>query len=189
MKIISSAPAAIASCTAYCTSGLSTTGSISLALALVAGRNRVPSPATGNTALRIRIESSLVVMSNGRHGSSWHTFGAGVGFQRWHVAELLREALLHSLSEVVRDVLPQQSLPTFDGYLPAPLDQRHQAAEPERLRLIRRQLQGLFIQRPRTVVQRAVLAEITRPALGNEIGRIRRFPTFVELTQVGRGCG
>src|SRR5690349_3647051 len=34
-------------------SGLSTTGSISLGEALVAGRNRVPRPATGNTALVI----------------------------------------------------------------------------------------------------------------------------------------
>ncbi|WP_321791756.1 hypothetical protein [Burkholderia pyrrocinia] len=31
-------------------SGLSTTGSISFGLALVAGKNRVPRPATGNTA-------------------------------------------------------------------------------------------------------------------------------------------
>src|SRR5215510_12068485 len=33
-------------------SGLSTTGSISFGIALVAGRKRVPSPATGKTALR-----------------------------------------------------------------------------------------------------------------------------------------
>jgi hypothetical protein len=33
--------------------GLSTTGSISLGLALVAGRKRVPRPATGNTAVRM----------------------------------------------------------------------------------------------------------------------------------------
>src|SRR5215469_1276347 len=33
-------------------SGLSTNGSISLGCALVAGRNRVPSPAAGKTALR-----------------------------------------------------------------------------------------------------------------------------------------
>jgi hypothetical protein len=32
-------------------SGLSTTGSISFGLALVTGRNRVPRPATGNTAV------------------------------------------------------------------------------------------------------------------------------------------
>ena len=42
-----------ASSTAYWMSGLSTTGSISLGLALVAGRKRVPRPATGNTAVRI----------------------------------------------------------------------------------------------------------------------------------------
>src|ERR1700745_3710812 len=47
------APAARASSTAYWISGLSTTGSISFGLALVAGRKRVPRPATGNTAARI----------------------------------------------------------------------------------------------------------------------------------------
>ena len=49
-------PAAAASSTAYWISGLSTTGSISLGCALVAGRKRVPKPATGNTALRMRVE-------------------------------------------------------------------------------------------------------------------------------------
>src|SRR5580698_5118448 len=47
------APASSASSTAYWMRGLSTTGSISLGLALVAGKNRVPRPATGNTAVRI----------------------------------------------------------------------------------------------------------------------------------------
>src|SRR5215469_14636480 len=46
-------PAASASSTAYWMRGLSTTGSISFGLALVAGRKRVPRPATGNTAVRI----------------------------------------------------------------------------------------------------------------------------------------
>ncbi|GIX26608.1 MAG: hypothetical protein KatS3mg123_0489 [Burkholderiales bacterium] len=52
-KIIWVIPAAAASSTAYWMRGLSTMGSISLGLALVAGRKRVPSPATGNTALVI----------------------------------------------------------------------------------------------------------------------------------------
>src|SRR5262245_42744739 len=47
------APAASASSAAYWISGLSTIGSISFGLALVAGRNRVPRPATGNTAVLI----------------------------------------------------------------------------------------------------------------------------------------
>jgi len=63
-KISSVMPAAMASSTAYWMSGLSTTGSISLGLALVAGRNRVPRPATGNTALRtamvLKISPSLI---------------------------------------------------------------------------------------------------------------------------------
>src|SRR6187551_1090693 len=48
-------PAALASSTAYWISGLATTVSISFGIALVAGRVRVPSHATGNTALRTRI--------------------------------------------------------------------------------------------------------------------------------------
>src|SRR6478672_8155934 len=49
-----SQPASIASSTAYWISGLSTIGNISFGTVLVAGRNRVPSPATGNTAMRTR---------------------------------------------------------------------------------------------------------------------------------------
>src|SRR6187402_3155334 len=49
------APADNASSTAYWMSGLSTMGSISLGLALVAGRKRVPRPATGNTATSTRL--------------------------------------------------------------------------------------------------------------------------------------
>src|SRR5690606_31255352 len=49
-----SMPAARASLTTCWITGRSTTVSISLGTALVAGRKRVPSPATGNTALRIR---------------------------------------------------------------------------------------------------------------------------------------
>ena len=52
-------PAATASSTTYWIAGLSTTGSISLGVALVAGRNRVPRPAAGTTALvtgaRVRV--------------------------------------------------------------------------------------------------------------------------------------
>src|SRR6476659_10136416 len=51
MMRMSVRPAATASSTTYWIAGLSTTGSISLGVALVAGRNRVPSPATGTTAL------------------------------------------------------------------------------------------------------------------------------------------
>jgi hypothetical protein len=41
-------PASIASSTPYCKSGLVNTGNISLGMALVAGKNRVPYPAAGN---------------------------------------------------------------------------------------------------------------------------------------------
>ena len=49
-KINSSIPAAAASSTAYWINGLSTTVSISFGKALVAGKNRVPSPPTGKIA-------------------------------------------------------------------------------------------------------------------------------------------
>src|SRR5437660_10798750 len=47
-----SMPASLASSTTYWISGLSTMVSISFGIALVAGRTRVPRPATGTTALR-----------------------------------------------------------------------------------------------------------------------------------------
>src|SRR5688572_2782509 len=55
MKMRSVMPAATASSAAYWMSGRSTIGNISLGEALVAGRKRVPSPATGNTALVTRV--------------------------------------------------------------------------------------------------------------------------------------
>ena len=51
-KISVSIPARIASSTAYWISGLSTIGSNSFGMAFVAGKKRVPNPATGNTAFR-----------------------------------------------------------------------------------------------------------------------------------------
>src|SRR6266568_5483639 len=54
-RMISSSPEATASSTTYWMMGLSTSGSISLGCALVAGRKRVPRPAAGKTALRIFI--------------------------------------------------------------------------------------------------------------------------------------
>src|SRR5438067_8035763 len=51
-RMMLSTPAATASSTPYWMIGLSTSGSISLGCALVAGRNRVPRPAAGKTALR-----------------------------------------------------------------------------------------------------------------------------------------
>src|SRR5215469_7320838 len=50
--MIWSQPAAIASSTPYWMIGLSMSGSISFGCALVAGKKRVPNPATGKTALR-----------------------------------------------------------------------------------------------------------------------------------------
>jgi hypothetical protein len=63
MKIICVIPAAAASSTAYWISGLSTIGSISFGMAFVAGRNRVPRPATGNTALRTGFMSGCNAVS------------------------------------------------------------------------------------------------------------------------------
>ena len=53
-----SIPALAASSTAYCMRGLSTIGSISLGIDLVAGRNLVPNPPTGNIAFLIFIHKS-----------------------------------------------------------------------------------------------------------------------------------
>src|ERR1700739_611970 len=60
MKTNASMPASRASSTAYWITGLSTTGSISLGMALVAGRKRVPMPATGKTALRTGLGADML---------------------------------------------------------------------------------------------------------------------------------
>src|SRR5262245_59945559 len=52
MMMMSVSPARTASSTTYWIAGVSSSGSISLGWALVAGRNRVPSPAAGMTAFR-----------------------------------------------------------------------------------------------------------------------------------------
>src|SRR4029453_13290899 len=57
--MISDRPEATASSTTAWIVCLSTRGSISLGCALVAGRNRVPSPAAGKTALRTLIGTLL----------------------------------------------------------------------------------------------------------------------------------
>src|SRR6186713_260944 len=62
MKTSLRAPAASASSAAYWISGLSTMGSISFGLALVAGRKRVPRPATGNTADRIGLNRDIILL-------------------------------------------------------------------------------------------------------------------------------
>src|ERR1700743_46830 len=81
-----SIPASRASSTACWISGRSTRVSISFGIALVAGRKRVPRPATGNTALRTRFVVILKSLSDGSGGK-----GKGI-FHR--VANLLQRERL-----------------------------------------------------------------------------------------------
>src|SRR5687768_1322388 len=74
-------PASRASSTTYWINGRSTMVSISFGIALVAGRTRVPRPATGNTALRIFMRSLqrgsnrnagvVAVFGKGKHCDGW----------------------------------------------------------------------------------------------------------------------
>src|SRR5438067_3514536 len=68
-------PAPTASSITYWIVGLSTTGSISFGCALVAGRNRVPSPAAGMTALvtAMGLEGCRSVWSAPARGQSSET--------------------------------------------------------------------------------------------------------------------
>src|SRR2546422_3787567 len=63
-----SMPDATHSSATYWMRGLSTTGSISLGCALVAGRKRVPRPAAGKTALRTRPIINSDANTRGRGG-------------------------------------------------------------------------------------------------------------------------
>src|SRR3712207_2285961 len=83
-KIICSIPASSASSTEYWMSGRSTTVSISLGTDLVAGRKRVPRPATGKTAFLTFF--NLVSGKKGEGGS------AGGGKVERIVLALLRAA-------------------------------------------------------------------------------------------------
>src|SRR5215813_10091938 len=83
-KMKCSMPAALASSTTCWISGRSTTVSISLGIALVAGRNRVPRPATGKIALRIgfmRLRGREVGLADGsvqtgrNEGDVYHAAG------------------------------------------------------------------------------------------------------------------
>src|SRR5471032_1388802 len=87
MKTNCSMPASRASSTAYWMTGLSTTGSISLGIALVAGRKRVPIPATGNTALRTGFTVDMCVL-----GVFQGMFSETVCFMAWprHYCPVLR---------------------------------------------------------------------------------------------------
>src|SRR5712692_1666714 len=64
-KMKCSIPAALASSTTCWISGRSTTGSISFGMALVAGRNLVPRPATGKTAFRTAFMRPLEIKPDG----------------------------------------------------------------------------------------------------------------------------
>src|SRR5277367_6986167 len=74
-KMNCSIPASIASSTAYWTTGLSITGSISLGIALVAGRKRVPMPATGKTALRTGLAADMFFSGDGFVKRLFHGMG------------------------------------------------------------------------------------------------------------------
>src|SRR6266536_5111865 len=65
-RMMLSTPAATASSTPYWMVGLSTSGSISFGCAFVAGRNRVPRPAAGNTAFRTVMVAPLWAAPSGR---------------------------------------------------------------------------------------------------------------------------
>src|SRR6266478_4560465 len=64
-----SIPASLASSTTCWISGLSTMVSISFGIALVAGRTRVPRPATGKTALRIFMGLSRCLLGEHAEGA------------------------------------------------------------------------------------------------------------------------
>src|SRR5579864_2440931 len=113
IMMIWSHPAASASSTPYWMMGLSTSGSISFGCALVAGRNRVPSPAAGNTAFRTFI--LICVCSQHRAVFPQHGFADDFDrreslFQKF-VVKLLQAELVAHLRLVIRAQLQNLQLP------------------------------------------------------------------------------
>src|SRR5579864_2688696 len=91
MKTSLRAPASSASSTAYWMSGLSTTGSISFGLALVAGRKRVPRPATGNTAVRMADLTLLLIANSPRSQDARTAWSARSAHLKTHGRMLSQE--------------------------------------------------------------------------------------------------
>jgi hypothetical protein len=116
-KIMSVMPAATASSTAYWISGLSTMGIISFGLALVAGRKRVPRPATGNTALLtffmpVKFLQQLPELNLVEYGDAQgpRLFQLGAGFGAGHhVIGLLRHGTGHLAALRLNHVLGASS--------------------------------------------------------------------------------
>src|SRR4029077_14744617 len=129
-----SQPEAIASSTPYWMMGLSTSGSISLGWALVAGRKRVPRPAAGNTALRtfmvmgafVGCPSLVLVVGQALPGSdhcnwSLHTYAMSSGMKelgcRFTPGELLTRK---SKAPPYRTQRDKVGLPVVTGLLASP---------------------------------------------------------------------
>src|SRR4026207_572561 len=82
-------PESTHSSAAYWMSGLSTSGSISFGCAFVAGRNRVPRPAAGNTAFRTILFTSLLFLARGGLARGLPRLGlGGLGLGRLGLAGL-----------------------------------------------------------------------------------------------------
>src|SRR3954452_24374848 len=118
----SSSPADTASSTTYWIAGLSTTGSISLGVALVAGRNRVPRPAAGITALTTSGPSSMRLpkLSRSRASLMWISHPGGRGLLPAHrvdgaVAATVRPRFVATESE--RYPVPVSSRPRRSGQI------------------------------------------------------------------------
>src|ERR1700736_6667934 len=99
-RMMLSTPDSTASSTPYWMIGLSTSGSISFGCALVAGRNRVPRPAAGNTALR-------TTDATDRHGSRGLATNANIEGVR---GSMLDPAFVRDHLETVRTGLKNRGL-------------------------------------------------------------------------------
>src|SRR5574340_262755 len=111
-------PADTASSTAYWISGLSTTGIISLGLALVAGRKREPSPATGNTAFFTCTfmvlfrsvcaqQSAQLVLDDRGHAEFPGLVQLGAGFLACHYVVRLAQHRPANLAALRLDEIPR----------------------------------------------------------------------------------
>src|ERR1700704_368601 len=99
-----SMPASLASSATYWISGLSTMVSISFGIALVAGRTRVPRPATGKTALRIFM-GCRTALKERADGAFWLQLGSrfAAGNKGGCVVLVLEHAVASFLAEGRKD--------------------------------------------------------------------------------------
>src|SRR4051795_12090177 len=171
---MSSSPASTASSTTYWMAGLSTTGNISLGVALVAGRNLVPSPAAGITAF-VTLMSAPYGPRVSPAGSVWLRER---GWICCALSEIVRSFFVHAAAPVTMGAVETTELDRVQAKreLRGRLLSARAELTPEQLSAAGRSLAAQVLARPDVTAARTVALYAsagTEPATGRLRAELR----------------